>query len=158
MPQGRCNFPALSVAENLRLGAYTRHLPRSALETQVERMSVRFPRLKERWNTLAGNLSGGEQQMLEMGMVLMARPRLLLLDEPSLGLAPRAMDSVFATIRELTGDGITVLMVEHNLSVVADLTDTITVLARGEVLAEGTYDRVSRDPAVIEAYMGTGHG
>ena len=113
VPQGRCNFPLLSVAENLKLGAYIRRLKPAALARESEQAIERFPQLRSRWRVEAGNLSGGEQQMLEMAMVLMARPRLLLLDEPSLGLAPGPMEAVFATVRELTARGLTVVMVEQ---------------------------------------------
>jgi branched-chain amino acid transport system ATP-binding protein len=133
VPQGRCNFPMLSVAENLKLGGYSRRLKASALAAESERVVKRFPRLRERWNVEAGNLSGGEQQMLEMAMVLMARPRLLLLDEPSLGLAHGPMQAVFETVRELTAQGITVVMVEQNARQALERCDFGVVLDLGLV-------------------------
>ena len=154
VPQGRCNFPALPVAENLRLGAYSRHLPRAQLDTEIAQMSARFPRLKERWNALAGNLSGGEQQMLEMAMVLMARPRLLLLDEPSLGLSPQAMDMVFATIGELTAGGITVLMVEQNAQQSLQRCDFGVVMELGRVSLFEPAAQVMSHPDIRRMFLG----
>ncbi|HUG78990.1 MAG TPA: ABC transporter ATP-binding protein [Burkholderiales bacterium] len=133
VPQGRCNFPLLSVAENLKLGGYSRRLKASALAHETESVVERFPRLRERWRVEAGNLSGGEQQMLEMAMVLMARPRLLLLDEPSLGLAPGPMEAVFETVRALTAQAITVLMVEQNARQALERCDLGVVLELGRV-------------------------
>jgi len=133
VPQGRCNFPLLSVAENLSLGAYTRHLTRREARRESEAVIERFPQLRERRRVDAGNLSGGEQQMLEMAMVLMARPRLLLLDEPSLGLAPGPMAAVFETVRELIDAGITVLMVEQNARQALERCDVGMVLELGRV-------------------------
>jgi len=133
VPQGRCNFPLLSVAENLKLGGYSRRLKASALAHETESVVERFPRLRERWGVEAGNLSGGEQQMLEMAMVLMARPRLLLLDEPSLGLAPGPMEAVFETVRALTAQAITVLMVEQNARQALERCDLGVVLELGRV-------------------------
>jgi branched-chain amino acid transport system ATP-binding protein len=133
VPQGRCNFPLLSVAENLQLGGYSRRLRRSALQRETEAVVERFPQLRARWHVDAGNLSGGEQQMLEMAMVLMARPRLLLLDEPSLGLAPGPMEAVFAMVRSLTAQGLTVLMVEQNARQALGRCDVGVVLELGRV-------------------------
>lgn len=133
VPQGRCNFPLLSVAENLKLGGYSRRLRVSDLAREAESVVERFPRLRERWHVEAGNLSGGEQQMLEMAMVLMARPRLLLLDEPSLGLAPGPMQAVFETVRALTAQAITVLMVEQNARQALERCDFGVVLELGRV-------------------------
>ena len=105
VPQGRCNFPMLSVAENLRLGGLARKMPKDVLAAEVDRVLQRFPILKERWKTLVGNMSGGEQQVLEMAMVMINRPSLLLLDEPSLGLAPKPMERIFEEIRKLVEEG-----------------------------------------------------
>jgi branched-chain amino acid transport system ATP-binding protein len=154
VPQGRCNFPALSVAENLRLGAYSRHLSRARLDVEIEQMTARFPRLKERWNALAGNMSGGEQQILEMAMVLMAKPRLLLLDEPSLGLSPQAMDMVFATIRELTAGGITVLMVEQNAQQSLERCDYGVVMELGQVSLFEPAAQVLAHPDIRRMFLG----
>lgn len=133
VPQGRCNFPLLSVAENLQLGGYSRRLQRGVLQREAAAVIERFPQLRERWHVDAGNLSGGEQQMLEMAMVLMARPRLLLLDEPSLGLAPGPMEAVFATVRSLTAQGLTVLMVEQNARQALERCDVGVVLELGRI-------------------------
>jgi branched-chain amino acid transport system ATP-binding protein len=133
VPQGRCNFPLLSVAENLKLGGYSRRLKASVLTEESELVVERFPRLRERWRVEAGNLSGGEQQMLEIAMVLMARPRLLLLDEPSLGLAAGPMQAVFETVRALTAQGITVIMVEQNARQALERCDFGVVLDLGQV-------------------------
>lgn len=133
VPQGRCNFPLLSVAENLKLGGYTRRLKPAVLARESEAVVERFPQLRQRWHVEAGNLSGGEQQMLEMAMVLMAHPRLLLLDEPSLGLAPGPMQAVFETVRALTAQGITVVMVEQNARQTLERCDLGVVLELGRV-------------------------
>jgi branched-chain amino acid transport system ATP-binding protein len=154
VPQGRCNFPALSVVENLRLGAYTRRLARAEMQVELEGMRQRFPRLRERWKALAGNLSGGEQQILEMAMVLMARPRLLLLDEPSLGLSPQAMDMVFGTIRELTAEGITVLMVEQNAQQSLQRCDYGVVLELGRVSLFEPAAQVLSHPDIRRMFLG----
>jgi branched-chain amino acid transport system ATP-binding protein len=154
VPQGRCNFPLLSVADNLRLGAWSRRLAGAGLRTEIEGMAERFPRLKERWGVDAGNLSGGEQQLLEMAMVLMARPRLLLLDEPSLGLAPGPMETVFATIRELVRDGITVLMVEQNARQALERCDVGVVLELGRVSLIEPARRVLEHPEIRRTFLG----
>lgn len=154
VPQGRCNFPALSVNENLQLGAYSRRLPRQALMEEVHAMAERFPRLRARWDTLAGNLSGGEQQILEMAMVLMAHPRLLLLDEPSLGLSPQAMDMVFDTIRELTAAGMTVLMVEQNAQQALERCDAGVVMEMGRVSLHAPAREVLEHPEIRAMFLG----
>ena len=154
VPQGRCNFPALSVSENLQLGAYSRRLPRQTLMEEANAMADRFPRLRARWNTLAGNLSGGEQQILEMAMVLMARPRLLLLDEPSLGLSPQAMDMVFDTIRELTASGMTVLMVEQNAQQALERCDAGVVMEMGRVSLHAPAREVLNHPEIRAIFLG----
>jgi len=154
VPQGRCNFPALSVAENLKLGAYSRRLTKAQLAAELDAMSQRFPRLKERWHTLAGNMSGGEQQLLEMAMVLMAKPRLLLLDEPSLGLSPQAMDIVFETIRQLIGNGITVLMVEQNAQQALERCDFGVVLELGQVSLHEPAHAVLSHPDIRRMFLG----
>jgi branched-chain amino acid transport system ATP-binding protein len=154
VPQGRCNFPLLSVADNLRLGAWSRRLVGPALTTEVEGMAERFPRLKERWGVDAGNLSGGEQQLLEMAMVLMARPRLLLLDEPSLGLAPGPMETVFATIRDLVRNGITVVMVEQNARQALERCDVGVVLELGRVSLVEPAGQVLGHPEIRRTFLG----
>jgi len=154
VPQGRCNFPLLSVADNLRLGAWSRRLVGPALTAEVEGMAERFPRLRERWGVDAGNLSGGEQQVLEMAMVLMARPRLLLLDEPSLGLAPGPMETVFATIRDLVRDGITVVMVEQNARQALERCDVGVVLELGRVSLVEPAGQVLGHPGIRRTFLG----
>jgi branched-chain amino acid transport system ATP-binding protein len=154
VPQGRCNFPLLSVADNLRLGAWSRRLVGPALTIEVDGMAERFPRLRERWGVDAGNLSGGEQQILEMAMVLMARPRLLLLDEPSLGLAPGPMETVFATIRDLARDGITVVMVEQNARQALERCDVGVVLELGRVSLVEPAGQVLGHPEIRRTFLG----
>lgn len=154
VPQGRCNFPMLSVAENLKLGATTRRLKSAALDAELEAMTARFPRLRERWSTLAGNLSGGEQQILEMAMVLLAKPRCLLLDEPSLGLSPQAMDLVFDTIRDLTGQGLSVLIVEQNAEQALRRCDDAVVLELGRVSLADRADAVLGHPQIRRMFLG----
>ncbi|HUG99635.1 MAG TPA: ABC transporter ATP-binding protein [Gammaproteobacteria bacterium] len=154
VPQGRCNFPLLPVGENLKLGAYTRHLRRGELASELEAVVGRFPRLRERWHVDAGNLSGGEQQMLEMAMVLMARPRLLLLDEPSLGLAGGYMGAVFSTIRALVADGITVVMVEQNARQALERCDLGVVLELGRVSLFEPADTVLAHPDIRRTFLG----
>jgi len=153
VPQGRCNFPLLSVAENLRLGAYTRR-DRRAADSDIERAVARFPVLRERWRTLAGNLSGGEQQLLEMAMVLMARPRLLLLDEPSLGLSPKAMAQVFEQTRGLVAEGLTIVMVEQNVAQALDWSDDAVVLELGRVGMQDRAGAVLRHPDIRRLFLG----
>jgi branched-chain amino acid transport system ATP-binding protein len=154
VPQGRCNFPLLSVAENLMLGGYTRRLGRAELARETESVAERFPRLRERWHVDAGNLSGGEQQMLEMAMVLMARPRLLLLDEPSLGLAPGPMQSVFEIVRRLTAQGVTVLMVEQNARQALERCDLGVVLELGRVSLVEPARGVLNHPDIRRSFLG----
>ena len=154
VPQGRCNFPLLSVEENLLLGGYSRHLKRAELARESNAVIERFPRLRERWEVDAGNLSGGEQQMLEMAMVLMARPRLLLLDEPSLGLAPGPMEAVFETVRTLTAQGITVVMVEQNARQALERCDLGVVLELGRVSLVAPAKSVLAHPDIRRSFLG----
>jgi len=154
VPQGRCNFPMLSVKENLKLGAYTRRLDRGRLSLEVDAVAARFPRLIERMTISAGNLSGGEQQMLEMAMVLMARPRLLLVDEPSLGLSPAATGAVFDTLRDLVSDGLTVLMVEQNAQAALERCDYGVVLALGKVSLFEPAAQVLCHPGIRRMFLG----
>ncbi|OWT54770.1 ABC transporter ATP-binding protein [Candidimonas nitroreducens] len=154
VPQGRCNFPLLSVAENLKLGAYTRRLRPADLEAELQQVTARFPRLKERWHTMAGNLSGGEQQIMEMAMVLLARPRLLLLDEPSLGLSPQAMGMVFDTIRELTASGLSVLMVEQNARQALECCDYGVVMELGRNKLFDRASAVLAHPEIRRLFLG----
>ena len=152
VPQGRCNFPAMSVGENLKMGCYT--LPSSKHETAIGRMTSLFPLLREKWRTEAGNMSGGEQQILEMAMVLLLEPSLLLLDEPSLGLSPRMQGDVFATVQRIAATGVTVLIVEQNVRGALLISDRALVMEQGRRFMEGPADEVRTDPRIRQAYLG----
>jgi branched-chain amino acid transport system ATP-binding protein len=152
VPQGRCNFPAMSVAENLKMGCYT--LPASVHDAAIERITTAFPLLKERWRTESGNLSGGEQQILEMAMVMLVEPALLLLDEPSLGLSPRMQGDVFATVQRIAATGVTVLIVEQNVRGALLISDRALVMEQGRLFMEGRADEVRTDPRIRQAYLG----
>ncbi len=152
VPQGRCNFPLMSVKENLELGTYS--LPAPAAAAAMERVLELFPALRARWKVLAGNLSGGEQQLLETAMVLETGPRLLLLDEPSLGLSPANLEQVFATIGDIRRSGVTVLMVEQNVRRALEISDTAVVMDLGRKILEGPAASVMNDPRIKTAYLG----
>lgn len=152
VPEGRRIFPRLTVEENLDLGAYTRR--DKEVRKDKEEMLALFPILKTRLKGLAGNLSGGEQQMLAMGRALMARPRLLLLDEPSLGLAPKMIEMVFQLIRRVSERGITVLLVEQNAFKALDLADYAYVIESGKIHLEGPGKELLHNPQVKQAYLG----
>ncbi len=151
VPEGRGIFHSLSVYENLLMGAYTRN---DARETDLERVYRLFPRLKERLNQPGGTLSGGEQQMLAIGRALMARPRLLLLDEPSMGLSPVLVETIFETIQAIRREGATVLLVEQNALMALEIADRAYVLESGELTLQGTGAELSRDDSVRRAYLG----
>ncbi len=153
VPEGRQVFSGLTVAENLALGAW---MLRDAAEAarRRERVLARFPRLRERLGQPAGSLSGGEQQMLAIGRALMAAPKLLLLDEPSMGLAPRLVEEIFAVIAELKADGVTLLLVEQNASAALEVADRAYVLENGRITLAGPAWRVANDPGVVAAYLG----
>ena len=153
VPEGRCVFQHLTVKENLDLGAFTRHDEKEIAKDQEE-LFVLFPILKNRLKTLAGNLSGGEQQMLAMARALMARPRLLLLDEPSLGLAPKMVDTVFSLIHRINQSGITVLLVEQNAWKALDLADYGYVIEEGKIGLEGKNTELLNNPLVKHSYLG----
>jgi phenylacetate-coenzyme A ligase PaaK-like adenylate-forming protein/ABC-type branched-subunit amino acid transport system ATPase component len=153
-PEGREVFGRLSVAENLALGALPLKLGTKELEIRRDEVFARFPRLAERRGQLAGTLSGGEQQMLAMGRALMARPRLLLLDEPSLGLAPRITDEIFAIIHQLGRSGVTILLVEQNAARALAASDTAFLLANGRVVERGDSARLLNDPKLRAAFLG----
>jgi branched-chain amino acid transport system ATP-binding protein len=156
-PEGRRIFGGLTVAENLRLGAVSR--PRSDAAGMAEDLATvleLFPVLKERLNQAGGTLSGGEQQMLAIGRALMARPRLLLLDEPSLGLAPLMVERIFATIAELKRAGRTILLVEQNVHQAFEVADRAYVLETGRITLEGAADELRQDPKVEQSYLGAG--
>ena len=152
-PEGRQVFPRFTVEENLTVGAYSRR-DAVAVATDLERMLVLFPALRERRRQPAGTLSGGEQQMLTIGRALMARPRLLLLDEPSLGLAPLVARQIFQTIAEIRRQGVAVLLVEQNVHLAFTVADRAYVMETGRVRLHGTPADLSRDEAVVRTYLG----
>lgn len=152
VPQGRCNFPAMSVEENLKMGCYT--LPGSKHDAAIARVTAAFPMLRQKWRTEAGNLSGGEQQILEMAMVLLLEPSLLLLDEPSLGLSPRMQGDVFTTVQQIATTGVTVLVVEQNVRGALLISDRALVMEQGRKFMEGPAAEVRTDPRIRQAYLG----
>jgi branched-chain amino acid transport system ATP-binding protein len=152
VPQGRCNFPAMSVAENIKMSCYT--LPAARHPAAIERVTGLFPVLPQKWRTEAGNLSGGEQQILEMAMVLLLEPSLLLLDEPSLGLSPRMQGDVFATVQRIAAAGVTVLIVEQNVRGALLISDRALVMEQGRKFMEGPAAEVRTDPRIRQAYLG----
>jgi branched-chain amino acid transport system ATP-binding protein len=152
VPQGRCNFPAMSVGENLKMGCYT--LPSSVHDAAIGRVAGLFPMLQQKWRTDAGNLSGGEQQILEMAMVLLVEPTLLLLDEPSLGLSPKMQGDVFTTVQRIASSGVTVLVVEQNVRGALLISDRALVMEQGRLFMEGPADEVRTDPRIKQAYLG----
>ena len=153
VPEGRRVFPSLSVLQNLKLGAYTRKDKDEIRET-LEMVYSRFPRLEERKNQPAGTLSGGEQQMLAMGRALMSRPRLLLLDEPSMGLSPRLVDQVFDTIVSINKSGTTIMLVEQNANQALRVAKRGYVIETGEIVLSDDADKLLSNPQVKEAYLG----
>lgn len=154
VPEGRALFPGLSVEDNLLLGGFTRFRRRESLKPDLERVYAIFPRLLERRRQFAGTLSGGEQQMLAIGRALMARPRVLLLDELSLGLAPLMVREIYRILAELKRQGTTLLLVEQNAKVALALADRGLVLEAGKVVLEGPAKALRQDPRVVEAYLG----
>jgi branched-chain amino acid transport system ATP-binding protein len=152
-PEGRQVFPRFTAEENLAVGAYSRR-DRAAVETDLERVFALFPVLRERRRQPAGTLSGGEQQMLTIGRALMARPKLLLLDEPSLGLAPLIARQIFHTIAEIRRQGVTVLLVEQNVHLAFTVADRAYVMETGRVRLQGTPAELSQDEAVARTYLG----
>ncbi len=153
VPEGRQVFGALTVMENLEMGAYTR-TDRAGIREDAERVFTLFPRLKERRSQVAGTLSGGEQQMLATGRALMARPKLLLLDEPSMGLAPLLVDNIFDTIKQLHEQGTTILLVEQNARMALRVANRGYVLQTGEVILSDTAEHLRENPIVQRAYLG----
>ena len=152
-PEGRGVFANLTVRENLMMGAYLKK-NKAEINEDLERGFRMFPRLKEREAQKAGTLSGGEQQMLAMGRALMSRPRLLLLDEPSLGLAPLVVHTIFEAIEEIRGEGTTILLVEQNAHAALGHSDRAYVLETGNIVMEGASKDLAADPRIKEAYLG----
>ena len=152
VPEGRRVFLQMTVEENLEMGAYTQ--PRASVDPNLERVYQQFPRLKERRRQVAGTLSGGEQQMLAMGRGLMSNPKLLMLDEPSMGLAPILVEQIFDIIRELHRAGTTILLVEQNARMALSVADRGYVLETGKIVATGTGAELLHDEAVKKAYLG----
>ena len=153
VPEGRRVFANLSVLQNLKLGAYTRKDKKEIDET-LEMIYTHFPRLKERKNQLAGTLSGGEQQMLAMGRALMSKPKIILMDEPSMGLSPIFVNEIFDIIKEVSKSGTTVLLVEQNAKKALSIADRAYVLETGNIVMEGKADILLNDDSVKKAYLG----
>jgi branched-chain amino acid transport system ATP-binding protein len=159
-PEGRRVFSTMSVTDNLLLGAFPRltgSRPKGDVKTDLERAMELFPRLKERRTQLAGTLSGGEQQMLAMARAIMLNPEVILLDEPSMGLAPILVDEVFRIIARLKAEGTTMLLVEQFAAAALNVADYGYVLENGRITAQGPADKLKNDPAVKAAYLGGGH-
>jgi branched-chain amino acid transport system ATP-binding protein len=152
VPEGRRVFSPLSVAENLRLGGYT--APKEAFDETLARVYEMFPILDDRQNGAAGLLSGGEQQMLAFGRALMSQPKIMLLDEPSMGLAPVVVDSILAKVREMADSGIGILMVEQNAEAGLHVADQVVAIARGEVVYSGQAKDAKNDASVLRAFLG----
>ena len=153
VPEGRSNFPAMTVEENLLMGAYTRKDPKEIL-SDIDILCERFPILAEKRNTAAGNLSGGQQQMLEIAVALMLRPRVLLIDEPTLGLAPILVTEVFDELQKINQAGTTIVLVEQNAKRALEISDYAYVLELGVVRFKGPAVELSQDEEIIEAYLG----
>lgn len=153
VPEGRHVFAEMTVLENLEMGAYLRK-DKNEIEKDLEKVFKRFPRLEERKNQLSGTLSGGEQQMLAMGRALMAKPKLLLLDEPSMGLSPILVNEIFDIIKSINKDGVTVLLVEQNANKALSIANRAYVLETGRITVSGDADDVANNPKVKEAYLG----
>lgn len=151
-PEGRRIFSQLTVHENLEMGAYTR--PNSEIEASIQEVYANFPRLEERYKQIAGTLSGGEQQMLAMGRALMSKPKLIMLDEPSMGLAPILVEQIFDIIKKLHENGTTILLVEQNAQMALSIADRAYVLETGRIVNEGTGSELLHDDSVRKAYLG----
>ena len=153
VPEGRRVFSDLTVLENLKLGAYTRK-DKNEVEETLKMVYKRFPRLEERKNQMAGPLSGGEQQMLAMGRALMSHPKIILMDEPSMGLSPIFVNEIFDIIKEVSASGTTVLLVEQNAKKALSIADRAYVLETGKIVLEGKADELMNDASVKKAYLG----
>ena len=156
VPEGRGIFPGMTVLENLEMGKFNRKNRKAEMDEDLDRIYTLFPRLKERTSQAGGTLSGGEQQMLAMGRALMARPKVLLLDEPSMGLAPQMIANIFRIITEINKQGVTILLVEQNAQQALQRADRAYILETGNVTKEAAASDLLNDPAVREAYLGTG--
>jgi branched-chain amino acid transport system ATP-binding protein len=153
VPEGRGVFTRMSITENLQMGAYIRS-DKAEIASDIERMFVIFPRLRERKDQLAGTMSGGEQQMLAMARALMSRPKVLLLDEPSMGLSPIMVDKIFEVVRDVAAQGVTILLVEQNAQRALQIAHRGYVMDSGEITMTGTGKDLLTDPKVREAYLG----
>ena len=153
VPEGRRVFAQLTVLENLKLGAYTRK-DKNEMEETLKMIYKRFPRLEERKNQIAGTLSGGEQQMLAMGRALMSHPKIILMDEPSMGLSPIFVEEVFKIIRDISAEGVTVLLVEQNAKKALNIADRAYVLETGNIILQGDAKKLMNDESVKKAYLG----
>ena len=152
VPENRLVFPALTVRENLMAGAYRRK-DRAAIAIDIEHQLARFPRLRERIDQLAGTLSGGEQQMLALARALMSRPRLLLMDEPSVGLAPKVVAEIFGIVRQLHAEGTSIFLVEQNVHMALKVAQHFSLLQQGRVTFSGTPDALAEDDVIQRAYL-----
>ena len=155
-PEGRGIFPGMTVLENLEMGKYARKDWKNELKEDLDRIYTLFPRLKERQSQAGGTLSGGEQQMLSIGRALMSRPRLLLLDEPSMGLAPKFIQQIFNIIREIQSQGVSILLVEQNAAQALSCANRAYILETGNIVKEGSGKELLNDEAIKKAYLGTG--
>ena len=153
VPEGRGVFARMTIIENLQMGAYVRN-DKPEIAADIEKMFVLFPRLRERKDQLAGTMSGGEQQMLAMGRALMSRPKVLLLDEPSMGLSPMMVDKIFEVVRDVSAHGVTILLVEQNASRALGIADRGYVMESGHVTMNGAAKELLNDPRVKAAYLG----
>jgi branched-chain amino acid transport system ATP-binding protein len=153
-PEGRGCFPGMTVLENLEMGAYSRKDRKATAAEDLDRVYSLFPRLKERSSQAAGTMSGGEQQMLAIGRALMGRPKLLLLDEPSMGLAPKLIAQIFSIIREIHAQGTTILLVEQNAAQALRTADHAYILETGEIVREGGGAALAEDDSIRAAYLG----